>query len=239
MTAVMEETEKSLNKLQISEVSGEHEEEEEDVEDETAKELGAAIGFVDPSNFAVKHPLQNRWTLWYDNPSSHTGKMNQNNWSNQLKRVVTYETVEDFWRIFNNIRQASKLGLGSNYHVFKDTIEPTWEHEENCKGGKWLVTCKHADEQLDKMWLWTVLACIGENFEDETEICGCVVSIRKGNNRIALWTKTSQLESAQKRIGTQMKRLLELPENSPLGYQVHSDSLKRGSSFNNKPRYEV
>jgi len=26
------------------------------------------IGTFDPANFQVKHPLQNRWVWWYDNP---------------------------------------------------------------------------------------------------------------------------------------------------------------------------
>lgn len=104
-------------------------------------------------------------------------------------------------RIFNNIRPASKLALGSNYHLFKENIEPKWEHHDNSKGGKWIHTCKGKKDQLDKMWLWMVLACIGENFEDDNEICGCVVSIRKGQDRIALWTRTSSNEAVQRRIG--------------------------------------
>jgi len=28
----------------------------------------AVVSFGDPANFQTKHPLQNRWTWWYDNP---------------------------------------------------------------------------------------------------------------------------------------------------------------------------
>jgi len=28
----------------------------------------SAIGSIEPTNFLTKHPLQNRWTWWYDNP---------------------------------------------------------------------------------------------------------------------------------------------------------------------------
>jgi len=188
-------------------------------------------------SFAIKHPLQNRWTLWYDYPGPKT---TQANWGDSLKKVVTFDTVEDFWRIFNIIRPASKLALNSNYHLFKETTEPKWEHADNIRGGKWIAACKSGNrDQLDKMWLWTVLACIGENFEDENEICGCVVSIRKGQDKLALWTRTSNNEQIQRRVGSQLKKVLEYPDNMSIGYQVHSDSLKRNSSFNNRPRYEV
>ena len=99
------------------------------------------------------------------------------------------------------MRPASKLSTNSNYHLFKEGVEPKWEHPENANGGKWLVTVKGNKDQLDKMWLWAVLACIGENFEEEGEICGLVVSIRKAGDRIALWTKSGLNEHVQRKIG--------------------------------------
>jgi len=187
-------------------------------------------------DFTVKHPLHHRWTLWYDNPGKKTS---QDKWAENLKQVVTFETVEDFWRLFNNIRPASKLISGSNYHLFKDDIEPKWEHPDNTRGGKWVATIKSKKDELDKMWLWTVLALIGENFDEADNICGGVVSIRKGSDRIGLWTKDSQNEIVQKRIGAFFKKVLELPATDVVGYQSHADCQKRGSSFNNRNRYEV
>jgi len=228
----IKETTKSISELDIN--SLEVEEEEENIDNKDENQTSESI--TNP-NFAIKHPLQNRWTLWYDNPQ---GKATQNSWADQLKKVVSFDTVEDFWRIFNNIRPASKLGTGANYHLFKDGVEPKWEDTENRQGGKWIVTCKSGlKELLDKWWMWTVLGCIGENFDDENEVMGCVVSIRKGQDRLALWTKTWSKEDIQRRIGIQLKRTLELPEHTSIGYSVHSDSMKRNSSFNNRPRYEI
>ncbi len=51
--------------------------------------------FADPNNFTIKHPLQNRWTLWYDNPGKQTS---QASWANSLKKIVTFDTVcMDTW----------------------------------------------------------------------------------------------------------------------------------------------
>jgi len=190
---------------------------------------------ADPNNFTIKHPLQNRWTIWYDNPGKKTS---QSSWAENLKKIVTFDTVEDFWSIFNNIRPASKLTTGSNYHLFKDSIEPKWEHSDNSRGGKWILTVSKGSD-LDQLWLWALLAVIGENFDEENEINGCVVSRRRPNDRMALWTRSAFNESAQRRIGSKLKQVLELPQKEILGYQVHTDSLKRNSSFNNKNRYEV
>ena len=48
----------------------------------------------DPVNFNVKHPLKNKWTLWFDNPGK---KANDANWGASMKRLITIDTVEDFW----------------------------------------------------------------------------------------------------------------------------------------------
>lgn len=176
--------------------------------------------------------------MWYDNPGKRTS---QSSWGDYLRKVVTIDTVEDFWGLYNNVLAASKLPAGANYHFFKDGIEPKWEDPENEKGGKWLITLppKARGEQLDKLWLWTLLACIGEQFEDADEICGAVVSVRRQANKIALWTRTCANEAAQMRIGRTLKQALELPDNMVIGYQSHADAMKKSSSYTAKNRYEV
>jgi len=43
-----------------------------------------------------KHPLEHKWTLWYDAGSSGGGKQQQG-WGTTLRSVYTFDTVEDFW----------------------------------------------------------------------------------------------------------------------------------------------
>jgi len=117
--------------------------------------------FDDSVHFNVKHPLQNKWTLWFDNPGK---KSNQSNWSANLKSVITLDNVEDFWGVYNNIQKASQLNLGSNFHLFKEGIRPEWEDPVNQKGGKWyffsfslytrvMMSPKAKHGELDEHWL--------------------------------------------------------------------------------------
>jgi len=194
---------------------------------------------ADAPDLSIKHPLQHKWTMWYDCAQKKVG---QSAWGDQLRKIVTIDTVEDFWGLYNNIVKASKLQQGANYHLFKEGVEPKWEDPENDKGGKWIITMPSKEREsgaLDKLWLWLLLACIGEAFEDENEICGCVVSVRKTGDKISLWTKTSSNETVTKRVGRQLKESLELIDSHVIGYQSHADCLKRNSSFNNKNRYQV
>lgn len=209
-----------------------------DAEQQTAdiEEGVANLGIAEPSNFLVKHPLQNSWTIWYDNPGKRTSVAS---WGDHLRRITSFDTVEDFWRVFNNLKAASTLQQGSNYHLFKEHIEPKWEDPINSKGGKWTVNVppKNRTTALDQMWLWTILACIGETINSPDDVCGIVVSIRKAGDRVQIWTRDANNEAACRDIGRSLKETLELPDNVVIGYQSHADSMKKSSSAKNK--YEV
>lgn len=210
---------------------------DDDQPDQSTEIEGAltALGIAEPSNFAVKHPLQNGWSIWYDNPGKRT---NQASWGDFLKKVTTFSTVEDFWRVFNNLKPASSLAQGSNYHIFKEYIEPKWEDPSNAKGGKWTVVVpqKQRASMLDQMWLWTILACIGETMKSPDDVCGLVVSVRKAGDRVQIWTKDASNETACRDIGSSLKETLELPNHVTIGYQSHADSMKKSST---KDKYTV
>jgi hypothetical protein len=62
--------------------------------DNTLKEGEVRTVFSDPVNFNVKHPLYHEWTLWFDNPGK---KANITSWSANLKELITFDSVEEFW----------------------------------------------------------------------------------------------------------------------------------------------
>lgn len=128
-------------------------------------------------NSQKKHPLQYTWTMWYDSPSPKN-KQDAHNWQQNVKKIVSFSSVEDFWCLFNNLVKPSRLAVGGNYHLFKDGIMPAWEDPANENGGKWVLELPRTDNSLNKVWMYTVLAMIGENFPESNEICGAVVSLR-------------------------------------------------------------
>ena len=71
------------------------------------------------------------------------------------------------------------------------------------------------------------------------DICGAVVSLRKNQDRLALWTRTAQDEDLQKKIGQTFRDKLELPRSFQLKYMAHADAEASGSSFQNKTFYEA
>ena len=71
--------------------------EEREQETATAPAPGKQAGQTEQNSAPSapqKHPLENKWTLWFDNPK---GSTRQTAWGQTLRAVYTFDTVEDFW----------------------------------------------------------------------------------------------------------------------------------------------
>jgi len=206
--------------------------------------------FHDAENFNVKHPLMHKWTLWFTKPPSAKEK----DWNDLLKEIITFNSVEEFWGVYNNVTQVSELALKSDYHLFKEGVRPEWEDKQNKHGGKWSYQFKEKrNVPIDDLWLHVMLAAIGETLENEGdgEVMGVVVNVRKGFFRIGVWTRTigkavpnggeedvagGKGRSPEKgkeilmNIGKKFKEVLKLPATEAVDFSGHTDSAHSGST---------
>lgn len=167
-------------------------------------------------------PLHRKWVVWYDNPRLAP---EGSDWKDNLKNCGSFQSVGEFWSVFNNVKPASRLSLNSNYHIFREGVEPMWEDPANKKGGKFILTIPKKDSKTgrtDEWWLYTVLAMIGETLDlNGDQVCGAVVSIRKSQDRIALWLKSADKVKCSE-IGARWKKALDM-QKTPMKYQLHDD----------------
>ncbi|KAG0500174.1 hypothetical protein HPP92_000246 [Vanilla planifolia] len=196
-------------------------------EEETVTPVAAGES---PRMPVVRHPLEHSWTFWFDNPSA---KSKHAAWGSSIRPVHTFSTIEDFWGLYNNIHKPSKLGIGADFHCFKHGIEPKWEDPVCANGGKWTISCSRV--KVDLWWLYTLLAMLGEQFDQGDEICGAVVNIRAKQEKISIWTKNGLNEVAQMSIGKQWKECLDY--NDTIGFILHNDAKKHDRYA--KSRYHV
>ncbi|KAL3582604.1 hypothetical protein D5086_016936 [Populus alba] len=158
------------------------------------------------------HKLDRKWTFWFDNQSKQGAA-----WGTCLRKVF----------------KPSKLPGNADFHLFKDGIEPKWEDPVCASGGKWSVTSSRKAD-LDTMWLETLMALIGEQFDEPDEICGVVASVRQRQDKLALWTKAAANEAAQMSIGRKWKEIIDV--NDKITYSFHDDSKRERNA---KSRYNV
>jgi len=249
--------------------------------DMQAQAEGIRTVFSDPSNFNVKHPLYSPWTLWFDSPATKGRNMPQTpisafpqtpvpqtpgaaaaqGWMEDIKRVISFDSVEEFWGLYNNIIPPSQLPQKANYYLFKEGIIPAWEDEANKSGGKWSIQLPKDKNRsnVDKMWLYTMLAAIGETFDPSPTlvngsgtaslITGVIVSTRPQFYRLSIWTRLAPSGSEDEAqvalreriegVGRHFKMsVLGYPEGArlagPLATEVeflsHKDSEKKGKA---------
>ncbi|KZO95001.1 translation initiation factor eIF4e [Calocera viscosa TUFC12733] len=181
--------------------------------------------FDDPNGFNVKHPLFSPWTLWFDSPATKGRNLpptpltsaaqsfpptpggvpptpGGGSWMDDIKKVITFDSVEEFWGLYNNIVPPSMLPPKANYYLFREGIIPAWEDPANKDGGKWSIQLPKDKnrEHINTMWMYTMLAAIGETFHPspapDSLITGVIVSTRPQFYRISIWTRAAPASSS-------------------------------------------
>lgn len=126
-------------------------------------------------------------------------------------------------------------------------MRPEWEDPQNKAGGRWSYTFKGGSKANDETWLNMMLSGIGEQLEDEDdkEVMGLVINIRKGFWRVGLWTRTAgnapkgkgagsdTAEASRQRlerVGKRFKEVLALGPSEAVEFSGHADSAHSGSS---------
>ncbi|AAS51732.2 ADL188Cp [Eremothecium gossypii ATCC 10895] len=198
------------------------------VEEVTQKAQALSVGdneerktvLTDSKDFDLKHPLNSKWTLWYTKPPVGDNE----SWSDLLRPVTSFTTVEEFWAIQNAIPKPRELPLKSDYHLFRNDIRPEWEDEANSRGGKWSFQFKVRNPPIDDLWLRALLAVIGESIdEDESEINGVVINVRRSGFKIGLWTKSVR-QAPLSKVGAKFKAVLQLDDSDTLEFFAHSSA---------------
>ncbi|XP_027723103.1 eukaryotic translation initiation factor 4E type 1B isoform X3 [Vombatus ursinus] len=121
-----------------------------------------------------KHPLENRWALWFFKNDRNRA------WRDNLHLLTKFDTVEDFWALYSHIQLASKLSSGCDYALFKLLClvgEAFEEYSEEVCGAVVNVRTKG-----DKIAIWTseaenqpAVTFIGRVFKDRLGLSPKVV----------------------------------------------------------------
>jgi translation initiation factor 4E len=143
------------------------------------------------------------------------------------------------------MERASNLEMNANYHLFKTGVKPLWEDDANKEGGKWIIKLSARDRNhIDTYWQNLVLGLIGEAFDNADDVCGAVLSRRKGGDRISIWNKNRNDNAAIASLGKQIKQVVadgnQIAEKElQMQYSWHEDSIKTGAGFSNIARYTL
>ena len=180
-----------------------------------------------------KTKLENKFSFWYridDNIQYQLQKqaLDKKEYETQVKKIAEFDTIEDFWGIFQHLRKPDSCRAGIEYFMFKEPIKPMWEDEYNKNGGR--ISIKLRKDYTTIIWEEMIFILIGGILPKDIkeEINGIVVTSRKDFNTLQIWFKnyndlTGDLEQC-------IRDILVIPPEVNL-------EIKQFNKSNNKKEY--
>ena len=187
--------------------------------------------------------LQDKFSFWYRivDTSLLNQKTDESQYANTVKKIADFDTVEDFWKIFQHLKKPEQLQNGIEFQLFKNEIKPLWEDEANQRGGR--VSIKIKKDYTSLVWEEIIFNLIGGTLPEKIkeEINGLVLSIRKDYNFIQVWFKTYEKNNINE-INKCLREILQIPNESELDvkpFQRTNDNnyYKKNYNYNKGGRY--
>ena len=175
------------------------------------------------NNTLEKTKLKSRYAFWYRisediyQPPQKTA-IDQKEYENQVIKIAEFETIEDFWAIFQHLRKPDSCRPGIHFQLFRADIKPIWEDINNKNGGK--VTIKLRKDFTTIIWEEMIFAIIGDVLPENIkyEINGIVVANRKDFNKLQIWFENWSKEK-NNIIERTIKDLLQIPPEVTLEFE--------------------
>lgn len=184
---------------------------------------------------AQENPLQHSWTFW-----EHR-KGGDHEYGNNMHNLGDFNTVEGFWRFYNNIPKPSTVFTTSTethkfadrvvegFGLFKTGIRPEWEDKANMHGGEFFCRKHFSPQDLDETYENMVLGLVGESIDPNDEITGVrIVDKSKGDRvlyRIELWFRSQDHDV----LNVLKRRLAECVGHEDISeYRTHGQAMYGG-----------
>jgi translation initiation factor 4E len=189
-----------------------------------------------------KLDLNEKFSFYYRVDNSLLGKVGNLQYENIVKKIADFDTVEDFWKIFQHMKKPESLQSGIDFQLFKYNITPLWEDDSNKKGGR--ISIKLKKENSSLVWEEIILLLIGGDFPEKirNEINGVLISVRKEFNFLQIWFKTYEKNNIND-INNCLREFLQIPNDVDLDVKPFSKDKNEGGYYKknynnyNKGRY--
>ena len=174
--------------------------------------------------------LKHTFSLFYSSGIENRKNMTKEAFQNQLQKLTSFNTDEEFWQLFLRLKLPTSLQLKSKLFIFKRDISPIWEQDENKFGGRIYVKMP-LNRDANDVWQNLVLEFLtgfnNQEFYDE-QVNGIELSIRQPDNIcLAIWVKNNDIRMV-KEIFYYLKRSVPFPKNVELDYSDHPKKFMYG-----------
>jgi translation initiation factor 4E len=131
--------------------------------------------------------------MWYDAPYLHKDSgafRDKLKWLRGIKNMHDFDTVETFWRLYNNIPKACELCYKSGYFVVECNTLPYWGDVNHLNGGTLKFHIPFS-EDVERAWLTFLLSFIGGDMEYTIYATGLYIIKMKQYYEIGIYLRIS------------------------------------------------
>jgi len=166
------------------------------------------------------------WCLTFKSDEYQSGT-----WRENLKKVHTFSTIEEFSSLFNSILKPSSIDLSKkpNYMYFKEGYEPIREEPYHENGGYLQFTLHHQSKphaDCDSCWQNVLVKTLGGDFPAYDDICGIVLQMRPTYCRICVWIFNAENTSSREQIRSEIKDVTGVQDQN-VNFETHRAAALR------------
>jgi hypothetical protein len=147
-----------------------------------------------PSNLEVHdedYPLEDKWTLKYKPTYQYQRQQSETDWLNSFQMIHNeINSIEIFWRVFNNIPSWHDLHSGTIYAFFKQDINPSWEDKMNEKGCSYMFYINRnrvTENDLNQIFIDCLLFFIGNMSIYHQFLNGVTFERKNKGDKLIVW----------------------------------------------------
>lgn len=143
-----------------------------------------------------EHKLSKKWTLYFDTFTLHNSYLDFNNfskWKIQIDNVYSFNTIENFWKLYNNINPPSDIWQKSAYYLFSTEIS-------NKSDINFIIMENNNKNYVNDIWLKCLLLLIGNNIIYQEYISGISLKCEKKYFILEMYLSDNTPEICKKEI---------------------------------------
>ena len=114
----------------------------------------------------------------------------EDDWLASFKTINKIATIEDYWNTMNNIPSWIDMKSGVIYSIFKNDIQPAWEHPDNINGISltfFIDKKKNNVRHVKTLYENILIYVISNNYAENKYLNGCTFDQKFKCFKIVIW----------------------------------------------------
>jgi len=178
-------------------------------------------------------PLFSEW-VWY----AHTQFVGE--YRSSYVKISNFDTVQMFWRLWNNIPSVNRIFSGREYGViqdqiivgysiFRNGILPEWEDVNNANGAEWWCRGALIPLSVENLWMEICILLIGNYMPDQVTGVRLIYKnnrSNKANFKMEIWfSRSGEGDEVKHSVLRTLQEHLKYKDLSFM-FSVHSDAAE-------------